>query len=318
MKIKLIDFDSKYPNLALMRIAGYHKASGDSVELVRGPQGVELFDIPDKYYLSCVFRWNKQAAEFTACQLGDTCVVGGTGVDISSKLPIEVENALPDYSLYPECDHALGFISRGCIRKCPWCVVPRKEGSLSRVSTAREIVGDRKRAVFMDNNFLALPDYEMDLTWLAENKIIIDFNQALDARLIDDYAAGLLARCRWYPGIRISLDSTGVISQVAAAIGNLKKHGVSPATIRVFCLIGFSGFDDDVERMLKIRDLGAAVFPMGYRDNDTGEEPARGWDIKLYKKYRRLLARMPHAKTVWSQFRDEIKTINHQKESSAK
>ena len=303
MRIKLIDFDSKIPNLALMRLSSYHKANGDKVSLLRGSQSAELFDAADKYYLSCVFRWNKKAALNTVQQLSEKCIAGGTGLDITSTLPAEVEQAQPDYSIYPDCDYAFGFISRGCIRKCPWCVVPRKEGGLKRVATAQEITGNRKKAIFIDNNFLALPDYEKDLQWLAENKIVIDFNQALDARLVDDKAARLLAQCTWYPGIRLSLDSDGMIGQVKKAIDNLAKYGVQPNTIRIFTLIGFSGLESDLERLFKVHEWGAAPFPMGFRDVDTGDEPAKGWDKAVYKKYRRLILRMPHAKSVWDDFR---------------
>lgn len=303
MRVKLIDFDSKIPNLALMRLSSYHKANGDKVSVLRGSQSQELFDVADKYYLSCVFRWNKQAALQTVQQLGERCVSGGTGLDIMQTLPDEVAQAQPDYSIYPDCDYALGFISRGCIRKCPWCVVPRKEGALQRVSTAQEITGKRKKAIFIDNNFLALPDYEKDLQWLAENKIVIDFNQALDARLVDDKAAQLLAKCTWYPGIRLSLDSDGMIGQVKKALDNLSKYGVQPNTVRIFTLIGFSGLESDLERLFKIHEWGAAPFPMGFRDVDTGDEPAKGWNREVYKKYRRLILRMPHAKAVWDDFR---------------
>ncbi len=304
MKIQLVDFDNtNFPNLALMKLSAYFKTKGDTVFLSVGKQQKRLFDIPDETYLSCVFRWNRKSAIETASQLHN-CFIGGTGVDIQTKLTDEIMSTPPDYSLYPT-GYAVGFLSRGCIRKCPWCVVPRKEGNLKRVATAQEIVGSHKKAVFIDNNFLALRDYEKDLIWLAENKITIDFNQALDARLVDDKAARLLAKCKWYPGIRLSLDSDGMIKHVKRAVDNLVKHGVSRGSLRVFTLIGFSGYESDLERLFKLREWGIAPFPMGYKDNDTGEEPARGWDKKMYKKYRRLIIRMPHANSVWEDFRNE-------------
>jgi len=307
MRVELVDFDSKIPNLAIMRLSAFHKAQGDNVILSRGFQSAKLFDAPDRIYLSCVFRWNGKSALASVNQLGEKCISGGTGLDISSLLPDEVSAMQPDYGIYPDCDYAIGFISRGCIRKCPWCVVPRKEGKLVRVSSAYEIVGERKRAIFLDNNFLALPDFYKDLEWLAENKIVIDFNQALDARLVDESTAKLLAKCIWYPGIRLSLDSDGMIGQVKKAIDNLVKAGVNPNSLRVFTLIGFSSLESDLERLFKLHEWGVAPFPMGYRDNDTGIEPAKGWNRKLYKKYRRLILRLPMAKSVWADFRAELR-----------
>jgi hypothetical protein len=99
MRVKLIDFDSKIPNLPLMRLSSYHKANGDKVSMLRGGQSQELFDVADKYYLSCVFRWNKQAALQIVQQLGERCVSGGTGLDIMQTLPDEVAQAQPDYSI---------------------------------------------------------------------------------------------------------------------------------------------------------------------------------------------------------------------------
>ena len=227
-------------------------------------------------------------------------------MDIHSELPPEIEACAPDNYLYPEQDYALGFISRGCPRKCPWCVVPRKEGGLRRVSTSPEIVGNYKRAVFLDNNFLALPDCQVDLDWLAQNKISVDFNQALDARLVTPEIAKLLARVKWYPNLRLSLDSDGMLGQVKTALDNLQAAGVAPSTVRIFTLIGFSGFASDVQRLSKIHAWGSAPFPMGYRDNDTGLEPARGWNLKLYRKYRRLLVRLPMAKSVWADFERDV------------
>lgn len=310
MKVELIDFDGKMPNMALMRISSYHKTRGDSVVLRRGRQEPRLFDRPDKSYLSCVFRWNKKEAQFTVGQL-DNCEAGGTGLDIHKELPEGITDHKPDYSLYPKYEHALGFISRGCIRKCPWCVVPRKEGELKRVATAEEIVGDKETAVFLDNNFLALEDCERDLKWLAGAGTIIDFNQALDARLVTDEIAYLLSKCSWYPSIRLSLDRDGMIKPVKMALDNLERHGVNIGSVRIFTLIGFDGLESDLMRLRKIHEWGAAPFPMGYRDNDSGQEPAKGWDRRLYKKYRRLIIRLPHAKSVWKDF--ELELAGHSK-----
>lgn len=54
--------------------------------------------------------------------------IGGTGYKDYGSLPREIEATLPDYSIYPQVKHAIGFLTRGCIRNCPWCIVPRKEG----------------------------------------------------------------------------------------------------------------------------------------------------------------------------------------------
>lgn len=286
-----------------MRLSTYHKQLGDTVTLAR--DNYPLFENYDKTYISCIFRWNRESALRTSEQCFGEIDKGGTGFDIDKCLPDIIQNLQPDYEIYPECNYAIGFISRGCIRKCKWCVVPRKEGDLKRVSTAQEIVGEKKRVIFLDNNFLALPDYEVDLKWLAEKTTMIDFNQGLDARLVDKKASQLLAACKWYSGIRLALDSNAMINHVQKAIDNLEEFGVNPSKIRIYTLMGFAGFESDVERLIKINEWGCAPFPMGYVNNNTGEKEMKGWDKELFKKYIRLISRLPMAKSVWRDFRKD-------------
>lgn len=305
MLVYLIDFDGKIGNLALMRLSTYWKSQGATVKLFKGAERPNLFEQPDKVFISCIFRWNKSAAEMLAKEWNGLAEIGGTGVDITKELPAHVAVCKPDFFIYP-VTRAIGFISRGCFRKCPWCVVPKKEGNIHRVSTAAEITGTFTESIFIDNNFLALPDHPKDLEWLAEHKIKIDFNQGLDARLITQETAELLATCKWLQGPRISLDSLHQIPSIENALSLLEKAGCSSRKVTVFTLIGFDGIKSDVERLRKAHEWNTNVFPMGFRNLETGEEPANGWDKTLYKKYRRLIIRMPQSKSVWNDFEKEV------------
>jgi len=309
MIIWLIDFDGKMENLALMRLSTWHKCRGDTVHLKFGTTVPGLFDQPDKVYISCLFRWNRDAALTLVNAWWGEAEIGGTGVDIAKQLPPEIGVCSPDYTLYGK-DRAIGFISRGCPNHCPWCVVPQKEGSLHRVSSAKAITGTHTDTIFLDNNFLALDDHYTDLEWLVKHQIGIDFNQGLDARLVTKENAELLAQCKWItPGgksVRLALDSIGQIPAIDRAFDLLEAAGLPPWKISVYALIGFAGLDSDIKRLRFLRAHNASVFPMGYKDLGTGEEPAHGWDRKLYKKYRRLICRMPHAKSVWEDFEDEV------------
>lgn len=194
MKILLVDVDSTIPNLALMKLSSYHKSLGDEVELLvlgisyypdqrtKRTVGIDGFD---KVYVSVIFKGSIDFVEFDMFSDVGKVVFGGTGIDIKSSLPPEVESAELDYSIYPENDTAYGFISRGCNRKCYFCVVPTKEGRIRQVETDLEkIISNFKKVKFMDNNFLQLPNHLEILEWLAERKIKCQFNQGLDVRLI--------------------------------------------------------------------------------------------------------------------------------------
>lgn len=126
MRIGLIDVDrlnnrkgkKPYPNLAMMKISAYHKHQGDVVEWYDG------FSRYDRVYMSKVFNFTP---DYPYCIQADEIIKGGTGYDITAKLPAEIERFAPDYDLYevPK-DIAYGFLTRGCPNKCKWCVVPKK------------------------------------------------------------------------------------------------------------------------------------------------------------------------------------------------
>ena len=119
MKIGLHDSDrTGFPNLALMKLSAYHKAQGDTVEW-----WIPMIQY-DRVYSSKVFTFTPEEP-----MLPTDTIKGGTGYGKYDALPDDIDSMYPDYTIYPECHHAIGFLTRGCIRSCPWCVVPKKEES---------------------------------------------------------------------------------------------------------------------------------------------------------------------------------------------
>lgn len=124
MRIGLVDVDGhNFPNLALMKLATYHKQRGDEVEWA-----FPLLPY-DRVYMAKVFTFTQD--DITAYQTDDI-VRGGTGYDLQSKLPADVENCYPDYSIYGITDTAYGYLTRGCPRGCRFCIVAAKEGKQSK------------------------------------------------------------------------------------------------------------------------------------------------------------------------------------------
>lgn len=222
MNIGLIDVDGhNFPNLALMKLAAWHKKRGDTVEWY------DIFGDYDRVYMSKVFT---HTPDFGQVILNAREIVkGGTGYDIESCLPDEVDRTMPDYSIYPFIDRktAYGFLTRGCIRKCPWCIVPKKEGMICRYMDVDDIaVEGRTNLVLMDNNFLAAGDYALEqLDKIAERGYTIDFNQALDARLVTDEMADRLARVKWSRYIRFGCDTSAQIEPCYVAIEKIIERG---------------------------------------------------------------------------------------------
>ena len=99
-----------FPNIALMKISAWHKSQGDTVEWWE-PLLTASYD---RVYSSKVFDFTPENLF-----LPPDTIKGGTGYDVKSKLPEYIDDMYPDYSIYPECDYAVGFLTRGCIRNCP-------------------------------------------------------------------------------------------------------------------------------------------------------------------------------------------------------
>lgn len=262
MNIGLLDIDGhNYPNLALMKISAWHKAQGDHVEFAT------MFEHYDKLYKSKVFTFSP---DNEYCYNTDEIIRGGTGYDIQSILPDEIDRMHPDYSLY-NCEHAYGFLTRGCIRKCPWCFVPEKEGYIRPYMDIEEIIGLYKSAVLMDNNVLA-SDYGINqIEKIIKMGIRIDFNQGLDARLITDDIAKMLKCVKWLDGIRLACDTILSIEPVHGAIESLRwanYHG----RISVYVLV--DDLADAIKRIRFLKGMHVDPFAQAYR-NKEGNEPSR-------------------------------------------
>src|SRR5690606_4285826 len=111
----------------------------------------------------------------------------GTGYDLDNKLPPEIENIYPDYSLYNIKNTAYGFLTRGCPRNCPFCIVGKKEGLKSyQVADLKQFWNRQREIVLLDPNLLACKNRIELLQQLIDSGAWVDFTQGLDIRLMTD------------------------------------------------------------------------------------------------------------------------------------
>ena len=232
MNIGLIDVDGHakkkkwgatiYPNLALCKIASYHRMNGDHVEWYDGLFG-GVYDI---VYMAKVFSFSTDYNEIINAK---EIVKGGTGYDVAKSLPEEIDDCQPDYTIYPSVpqDTSYGFLTRGCPNKCFWCVVPKKEGSIRPYWDIEMVANGRKKIILMDNNLLASGDYAKEqLEKVISKGYHIDLNQANDARLMTDDFARLFAKVKWINGrIRFGCDTTAQIEHCERAIDMINSYG---------------------------------------------------------------------------------------------
>lgn len=155
-----------------MQISQYHKEQDDKVYKYN-----PLFDY-DKVYASSLFDFtNKQ-------YVTNDMIIGGTGFNLTNKLPKEVEECNYDWSLYPDCNYSILWFSRGCIRKCPFCVVNKKEGYIHSVEP-KNLNPNGKYIKVMDNNFFANPKWRDSVDYLLDIGQKVDL-QGFDIRIFNN------------------------------------------------------------------------------------------------------------------------------------
>lgn len=265
--IGLIDIDShNFPNLTLMKLSAYHKQKGDKVQLLKPDDillGNPLFTHYDKLYAACVFEWNRQIA----AKLANMGVeVGGSGYSFEKTLPGFIEEMCPDYELYGIRDTAYGYLTRGCPRRCRFCIVGLKEGTESeQVAMLHQFWHGQENIKLLDPNLLAYPQYGLKLRELIASGAWVDFTQGLDIRLMTDTAAGLINDIR-LKSLHFAWDNPDdkyTQSQLKKYAGYFKIYKGHLPT--VYVLTNFnSTIEQDLYRVYTLRDIGYDPYVMIY------------------------------------------------------
>lgn len=209
---------------------------------------------------------------------------GGTGYDITKMLPPEIDRIQPDYSIYPSIDskNAYGFLTRGCPNKCKWCCVPAKEGNIVPYMDIEEIAIDGRRdIILMDNNVLA-SDYGLEqIEKIIRLGLRVDFNQGLDARLVTDDIARMLAKVKWIKRIRFGCDTPGQIAECERATYLIDRYGYKGEYF-FYCIL-LDDFNESFARVNHWRDKGKRFLPhcQPYRDLNNPHQVIPQWQKDL-------------------------------------
>jgi radical SAM superfamily enzyme YgiQ (UPF0313 family) len=254
-----------------MKLANCHKQNGDTVEWVNH---LERYD---KVYQSKVFTFTN---DITTVVRADEVVKGGTGYKLYDEL--FCDDTEPDYSLYLQYQHAYGFLTRGCVRNCAWCIVPKKEGGVRPYRDIKTVLQGRKTAILMDNNVLASEHGLQQLEKIVDLGCRVDFNQGLDSRLVTDEIAKLLSNIKWIRFIRLACDTTPAVEPLLKALEKLNKYGVKNYRIFVYVLV--KDVEDANNRCKILKRLGVNPFVQVYCDFDgnippTNEQKRFAWFV---------------------------------------
>lgn len=271
MKVGLIQADGKYPNLALMKLSAWHKAQGDDVWMYQPIDGQEY----DRVYMSKVFDFTPDFAyDIRATEI----IKGGTAYDMKATLPERAEHTYPDYAAF-DCGYAMGFTSRGCIRNCPFCVVPKKEGKARAVADIYEFWRGQEYLRLLDNNLTALPEHFMRITGqIIKERVKVDFNQGLDLRLITADMAKQLAKVKLWKAIHFAFDNVKDETAIREGVRTLSDNGVKLHNVMVYVLIGFNSTpEEDLHRCEVLRGLGVLPFVMPFDKFDEYQRRFTRW-----------------------------------------
>lgn len=309
MKIAIIDADlidrkkHRFPNLACMKISGYHKEQGNSVELKLDYENLSLYD---KVYVSKVFT--DTPIEDSILQLPNV-EYGGTGFfyDKAPKLPNEIEHHMPDYHLYDDwvneqiengekkidfkyyTDYSIGFVTRGCFRQCEFCV-NKNYKRVEKHSPLSEFVDNkRKKICLLDDNFLGHPDWKNILLELQSTRKQFQFKQGLDERILTDEKCEILFKSKYDGDYIFAFDNVADATLIESKLQLLRKYTSKVPKFYVFC--GFDRNDKwdiefwkqdiiDIFKRIEIL-MKYKCIPYIMRFNRYEESPYRGMYVTL-------------------------------------
>lgn len=212
-----------------------------------------------------------------------------------------IDEMVPDYSIldhidyaYPVHDAYFGYASRGCVRSCAFCGVPKLEGAqrempplTNLVNGVNEVYGPKKDLVLMDNNVTASARYSeviaeiRDLGFTPGAKFEregrqpvkrrVDFNQGVDARILVKSPMFLreMATICISP-LRIAFDHIGVRKVYEKAVRMAAGNGIT--ALSNYMLYNFMDTPADLYARMKLNitlneELGIRIwsFPMRYQ-----------------------------------------------------
>lgn len=321
MKIGLIDVDQyngkkKFPNIALMKIAAWHKKQGDDVDWWFG------FNHYDRVYMSKVFD-TTYTPDIPFCINADEIIKGGTGYVLRDEnktlrifhdgewfvasnpsqmvygnttytefLPHHIEHIYPDYSIYNELTGwnkreakqvAYGFLTRGCPRGCHFCIVAGKEGRRSiKVADLSEWWNGQGNITLCDPNLLACKDHMEILQQLIGSKAWVDINQGLDCRLLTEQNIEAINKIK-LKEIHFAWDYMHEEERVLrglelyAKMAVRKPHGHFGT---VYCLTNYdTTMEENLCRIYTLRDMGYNPYVMIY------DKPNAPREVRLLQRW---------------------------------
>jgi hypothetical protein len=250
--VRLTQIDGALPNLALMRIAHWHRSRGDHVLVTRRLEP-DLFEDTEEYgrvYGSAIFSFSADRLERFLRAWPDA-IVGGTGTDYPKRTVeewVDGDARGVDYIGFDNVDYSIGFTQRGCRLKCKFCVVPGKEGKPSSAGTIAEIWRGApwpKKLHLLDNDFFGNPDWRARIDEIRYGGFRVCLSQGVNVRLINAEAAAALASIEYRDTkfrerrLYTAWDNIGDERVFFNGVDTLERAGIQPRHLMAYMLIGY-------------------------------------------------------------------------------
>lgn len=239
----------RFPNLACMKISAYYKGLGYTVVLKTDYDDLNIFD---KVFISKVFTDTE--VDESVLDLPNVSY-GGTGFfyDKAPALPDEIEHHMPDYHLYDDwvesqlskgakvrdfiyyLDYSIGFLTRGCFRKCPFCVNKNYDKVHEHSPLEEFLDTDHKNICLLDDNFLGCAFWKELLTELQKTGKAFQFKQGLDERLLTEEKCELLFSSKYDGDFIFAFDNIEDAKLIQEKIILARKYSAATFKFYVFC-----------------------------------------------------------------------------------
>ena len=286
MKIGIIDADlldngTRHPNLALMKLSGFFKANGHAVKLLNSYTDLEDYD---KIYISKVFKFTNIPEGIISLP---NIEIGGTGFfdDGGDSLPDVIEHHMPDYDLYKEYTNSvlekgknrnsisdylncsIGFTTRGCFRKCSFCVNKKYDKAVIH-SPVNEFYDPTRPYIYLwDDNFLAFSGWEAILDDLEATGKPFQFRQGLDVRLMTDKKAKRLSNTKYHGDFIFAFDHLEERGTIEEKLKLWKRYCAKTTKLYVLCAYESqdeNDIEDTFERIKILMKHGCLPYIMRY------------------------------------------------------
>ena len=286
--VRLTQIDGKLPNLALMKIARFHRDRGDEIVFSKQVErGMFEHEYYSAVYGSAIFTTSANRVAAFKASFPDA-IVGGTWntadtTTVETRLGLGEQERF-DYTIYPGFTGSIGFTQRGCRLKCGFCVVPQKEGKPRSASTVYGIWRGEpypKHLHLLDNDFFGQPreQWEARIDEIKTGGFKVCLNQGINIRMIDGDVAKALAsihvRDDQFKTRRLytAWDNLGDERRFFAGVDLLENQGLPPTCLMVYMLVGYDKketWERVMHRFQKMVARGIRPYPMVYGQKNRG------------------------------------------------